>query len=400
MSILQYICGEPVTIGFDIKFPNTGDCKITPSPPQPSPTTSITPNSPPGPSCSRCGGGFSGGISLPDICSLGSGSRRMMAETGIIPSHVIPAHRALINGCQECSASNLKLAFREVDIRQSELQEFETLLTSCMDSDQSLKSMFPCIMRKSWEVIDLMPMLSGVIECQLNREGCYGSADLMNSPGLANLFIQTRRFSSLVRLVLLPFGGAILGDRPEDDSLFNSTMVAQFSDALVLALADSSSGGEFITNEELESLQLSVSNRTHLPRESDIALFADTWNRSLTLWEDGIYSANELPTNFSGFFFDLNEMEDLKSSFLSAKSSIMIEGFAGFGDAWLTAVEGQQLEEAKQLAGVCASVKVQIKQELTLTRIGFEANLEIWNDGDYPLENVTGEYGICFFFQP
>lgn len=85
-------------------------------------------------------------------------------------------------------------------------------------------------------------------------------------------------------------------------------------------------------------------------------------------------------------------MGDFKSRYLSSRSSIGNEGFAGFGDAWLTAVEGQQLEEAKQLAGVCASVRVQIKQELTLTCIGFEASLEIWNDGDYTLENVTGEF--------
>ena len=317
----------------------------------------------------------------------------MRKESGIIPSHVIPVHRALINGCQECSASSLKLAFREIDKRQSELQEFETLLTSCFDSDQSLKSMFPCIMRKSWEIIDVMPLLSGVLECQLDREGCYSSDDLANSPGLANLFIQARRMSSLVNSVLAPYGGTISGDplvllRAEDGS-FNSTKVTQFSDALVLALADSSSGGEFITSEELESLRLS--EKTHLPRDSEITQFVETWNQSLTLWQDGKYSVSDLPSNFTGFFFDLNEMEDLKSSFLSAKRSISKEGFTGFGDAWLTAVEGQQLEEAKQLAGVCASVRVEIKQELTLTRIGFEANLEIWNDGDHPLENVTGE---------
>ncbi len=239
-----------------------------------------------------------------------------------------------------------------------------------------------------------MPLLSNVVECQLSREGCYDSSDFMNNPGLANLFIQANRFNSLVRSVMLPYGGSAFDNplellRPEDN-VFNATMATAFSDALVLALGDSSSGGEFITSSELEGLLLLMAS-SHLPRETDITLFAETWNRSLTLWENGVYSASDLPPNFTGAFFDLNEADELKSSFLSARTSILNEGFAGFGDAWLTAVEGQQLEEAKHLAGVCASVRVQIKQELTMTRIGFEANLEIWNDGDHPLENVTGE---------
>ena len=315
----------------------------------------------------------------------------MMRETGIIPSHVIPAHRALINGCPECSSSDLKTAFREVDNRQSALQELETLLASCIIGDQSLKSIFPCVMRKTWEIIDLMPLLLNVVTCQLKREVCYESSDLTNNPGLANLLIQAKRVRSLVGLVLLPYGGAIPGDELNllssyGDS-FNSTLASLFSNELVLSLADSSAGGEFLTLAELETLQ-SMGNNS-LPRDSDIAIFAETWNRSLTLWDDGIYSADELPSNFTSSFFDLDEAEKYKSAFLTARTNIASESYAGFGDAWLTAVEGQQLEEAKQLAGVCALVRVKIKQELTMTRIGFEASLEIWNDGDNLLENVT-----------
>jgi len=125
------------------------------------------------------------------------------------------------------------------------------------------------------------------------------------------------------------------------------------------------------------------------PSEADVTKFATTWNRSLTLWEGGVFSNNDLPANFTLHFFDLEAASSLMSAYESAKSSVKIEIFAGFGDAWLTAVEAQQLEEAKQLAGVCASVRVKIEQELTLTRTGFEARLEIGNDGDFPLENVT-----------
>ena len=315
----------------------------------------------------------------------------MLRESGNIPSHVIPFHRALINGCQECSAENLKTIFRAVDNRQSALQEAETVLATCISENKSLKSIFPCVLRKTWEIIDLMPLLLNVVTCQLEREACYASSDLTNNPGLANLLIQAKRLRSLVGLVLLPYGGAIPGDELNllstyGDS-FNSTLASSFSNELVRSLADSSAGGEFLTLAELENLQ-SMGNNS-LPRDVDIAFFAETWNRSLTLWDDGIYSADELPSNFTSSFFDLDEAEKYKSAFLTARSSIASESYAGFGDAWLTAVEGQQLEEAKQLAGVCASVRVKIKQELTMTRIGFEASLEVWNDGDNLLENVT-----------
>ena len=66
--------------------------------------------------------------------------------------------------------------------------------------------------------------------------------------------------------------------------------------------------------------------------------------------------------------------------------------FCWLCDAWLTAVEGQLIEEAKQLAGVYASVRVQIELEFTWTRVGFEAHVEILNSGNFLLENITGEY--------
>lgn len=244
-------------------------------------------------------------------------------------------------------------------------------------------------MRKTWAVADLVPLLSSVVGCQLEQEECYDSSDLVNSPGLVNLFIQAKRFESMIDMILFPFDGALSGEPLAliDEESFNFTKMSQFSDALVLALADSSEGGESITTGELETLFVGA----HLPSNNDIAMFANAWNRSLVFWEDGVYSRSDLPDNYTGAFFDLVYLEELKSSFASSRSSILNEGFAGYGDAWLTAVEGQQLEEAKQLSGVCASVRVQIKQELTMTRIGFEASLEIFNDGAFPLENVTGE---------
>ncbi|GAX13552.1 hypothetical protein FisN_27Lu056 [Fistulifera solaris] len=83
--------------------------------------------------------------------------------------------------------------------------------------------------------------------------------------------------------------------------------------------------------------------------------------------------------------------------FNQARSKIQQESFSGFSDAWLTAVEAQQFEEAKQRAGVCATVRVQIEKELTLTRTGFEARLEIANGGAFPLVNVSATLKVTLF---
>ena len=127
------------------------------------------------------------------------------------------------------------------------------------------------------------------------------------------------------------------------------------------------------------------------PTEWDVIHFATTWNQSRVFWNEGKFSASDHPANYSDSFFDLKVAKVLMSEFLLARERVLSEFYAGFGDAWLTAVEGQQFEESRKLAGVCATVRVRIEQEVTLTRIGFEARLEVSNGGDSNLENVTGE---------
>jgi hypothetical protein len=213
-----------------------------------------------------------------------------LKQAGIIPPHVIPVHRAQINGCQECSSSDLKVAFREVDNRQGSLQEAETLLASCVANNPSRKTVFSCIIRKTWEVIDLIPLLSSVVQCQLDREVCYENSDLINNPRLANLLIQAKRLHAIVNLVLLPYGGIIPGDPlallvPFSNKTFNATLSSIFSNTLVQALADNSDGGEFISPGELGTLLMG----SYMPRDDDIVQFAVTWNHSLSLWEEGIF---------------------------------------------------------------------------------------------------------------
>ena len=369
----QYECGgttQEICMP-TLSFPDPGNCFDLGSPPIP-------------PSCPRCGGdGGEGGVGWG---GLGGG-------WDLVSCNIIgKSARRRLYGCEECSSSDLKDAFRETDTRQGALQEAESKIAACIQNSQlSVKTLFPCILKSTIELLDVIPLLSRVVSCQLKRDICYDPSDLMNSPGLTNLFTQAKRFESMINMVLLPYSGSLRRDPLlliDVSNTYNLTQAITFAEALVDALADIGDGGEYIANSELERL---LNLNLTAPTEWDVIHFATTWNQSLVFWNEGKFSASDHPANYSDSFFDLKVAKVLMSEFLLARERVLSEFYAGFGDAWLTAVEGQQFEESRQLAGVCATVRVRIEQEVTLTRIGFEARLEVSNGGDSNLENVTGE---------
>lgn len=371
----DYECGgEQIEICMPtLNFPDPGDCFNNNN-------NNIEPIS----SCPRCGdgGGWGGG---------GWAGGGWDGEIGGGCTKIGMSSRRL-EGCEECSPSDLKDAFRETDNGQNVFQEVESKITACITNSQlSIKTLFPCILTSTIELIEVIPLLSRVISCQLNREICYDQSELMDSPGLTNLFIQAKRFKSMIKMILLPYSGTLHWDQLAPFPMrntYNLTQEQTFEEALIDALADRGGAGEYITNSELDRL---LNLNFTVPSDLDIIHFATTWNQSLVFWNEGRFSASELPANYLDPFFDLKLAKDLTSEFLLARQRVLSEYYAGFGDAWLTAVEGQQFEESKKLAGVCATVRVKIEQEMTLTRIGFEARLEISNGGESNLENVTGK---------
>ena len=196
-------------------------------------------------------------------CSLSQSSRRRLISDGHIPHHMTPYHRSLLFGCEECSQDSLKVAFRETDNRQSILLEVETLLNTCIEDAQStnnIKGLFPCILPQTLKFVDMMPLVSQVLTCQLERESCYSTDDLATSPGLVNLFIQSERMKSFVDLAFLPFGGTINGTADDlliqyrEDVSVNDTQLELFRSIVIDIISDSSDSGEFISLSEASLL--------------------------------------------------------------------------------------------------------------------------------------------------
>ena len=316
--------------------------------------------------------------------------RRQLGDNDL-PDHVIPLHRSLLNGCEQCPIQDLTAVYRESKGLREPLLELEINLLACANkvkTSGNIKSLFPRVFRHSGIYKNLMALTSQVLACQMGREHCYSESDLLDSPGLVNLFIQSKRYQDLVHLSLLSSDhmynltsnlGLVLGDTDEGKATI-------FSSILTEVVSQNSQEGEAVSAQEKQRLMDANSNVTNA---FDLEHFIDTRNTSNELWQQGILSSSDLPIGFSSSFFDLQHAIHLVDKFLSSKSRLREESLASFTNAWLAAIEAQQYEEAKQLAGVCAAVRVQIEQEVALTRVGFEARLEILNSGEIPLDNLT-----------
>ena len=289
--------------------------------------------------------------------------------------------RKLSGECEECSSDDVKVAFDIVRAQEVAFLKSESAVLACGDTAADIdgyRSLYPCILQSILPIANVIPALLRVLSCESAREQCYG--DLTQLPGQFNLIIQNQRFENFLELALVPFGGNL--SLPVDTpGLVDDVKAHDFNSKLNSALAETSESQEAISKSELTMLEgIDLS----LPAIIDLKRFSELWNRSLLSWEQGNFVSNA-----SNPIFDVQRTTELFSQVRSNFASILREGFSSFSEAWTTAVEGQQFEKARLLAGVCANIRIKIEQEVTLTRIGFQARLEVSNDGTAPLEDFS-----------
>ncbi len=151
-----------------------------------------------------------------------------------------------------------------------------------------------------------------------------------------------------------------------------------------------SASGVQIAQAELDSL-LGLPAPTIGLTANDVKLFAARWNRTVDYYRRGIFTDSQVPAGESPDFVAIDTAADLARAAIAANEAAIADGFS---DAFSGAYQASQefIGKANSAGGgSCATVKLKIEQEAVITRDAFNATLEIANDTDQPLTDISVE---------
>ena len=148
---------------------------------------------------------------------------------------------------------------------------------------------------------------------------------------------------------------------------------------------DASENGVLISDAELATI-LSVQPPGERTIE-DVERLVDRLNNTLRGWNSGeLEPVNG--TNLASYSF----VESLTNEINTYNEIAINKGFSSYLDAYtFSANEINQLDDWEDEEGVCAVVRIRIEQELAITREAFLARLEIENQEDVDLEQMSLE---------
>lgn len=202
-----------------------------------------------------------------------------------------------------------------------------------------------------------------------------------------NVYYAERYFRLLqhTAMVWYPFGTRPWLEVPDDEL----PVLGEWKEQFVGRTEDDTPDGERISAAERAEL-LAVLRPSNLTAE-DIELFLDRWNRTADYWVAGILTVDQVPAGQSTDFMDWQIMSTLYDDAGQAVQASISEGFGGIVEAWQYALQVIETDLLQHGEGVCAHVKIQLDQQVTVTRAAFRATLELNNGGSAPLEDIAVE---------
>ena len=167
------------------------------------------------------------------------------------------------------------------------------------------------------------------------------------------------------------------------------TTIGQFLDATYTTTDE----GYYVSETERDAV-ISTAMGFGMSQEA-VAAMIDRWNRTMAYWDNEWFTAQDVPDGMSTDFIEPEKLNDKYTCALQAMTETEEAGFADPAEAAI-AMHEILVTAAADIsgAGVCAKVKLQIKQEAVITRDAFEATLELDNSTDGALENVEVEVVI------
>ena len=153
-------------------------------------------------------------------------------------------------------------------------------------------------------------------------------------------------------------------------------------------LDDSSESGVLVSPTELSTiLAAPPPNGTAIEM---VRRMVERVNNTISGWSSGQLE----PTNGSNIA-SFSLVQEISDRINASNQAAIEKGFSSYVDAYsFASAELNMLDNIEAEVGVCAIVRIRILQELTLTREGFEARLEIENQESSPLEQINIEIVI------
>jgi len=124
---------------------------------------------------------------------------------------------------------------------------------------------------------------------------------------------------------------------------------------------------------------------------AEFALIAARWNRSLDYGIMEIFEVADVPEGESLDFIADSRLKDAANRAAIAHDESRERGFSDPAEESYRALQKFQAQMADGQGGVCSRVKIEISQDLMLTRTAFEATLTLENERD---DGVVSEVGF------
>ena len=147
-----------------------------------------------------------------------------------------------------------------------------------------------------------------------------------------------------------------------------------------------SDGGHYVTDAErmtLEALPLPVPLQT-----ADVDSLVNRWNSTMSNYDAGIFTTNQVPEGGITNFIDFGEWISLNGTAQQILQTYNNEGYSDPGAALVATHDAILAEYQNGEKGVCAEITLQIDQTAVLTLNAFHATLQLNDNGSDTLSNI------------
>ena len=206
---------------------------------------------------------------------------------------------------------------------------------------------------------------------------------------------QAEKFELQLNSFSIIYGGELALTQPNGKSTPNPDAVVwlglkdpNWTSRLQTVTADTSDGGIYISSREVANITNPLPLRddnTSIPLPN-VLKFIQRWNNTFSYFAQGIQSVADLPSGYDPNFIPHDRLTSLWTQLFNSsdyRAGVSLE--ANMLQAAKTAYNAALQDKA----GTCVQVRVQIEQQLALTRVAFNGGLVLDNSGTAPLEQIS-----------